>query len=333
MIRVSLCQRNKSRGIFTWYVRIFDTETKEIRYESLGTTRKTEARELMLAKHAEGEFSKKKGNPMTVRKVFDLYEADCESRGVKPGSLITIRNCLSSLSAIFEKPVNEVSRAEVLEAFNASMNGCKPSTYNNKKTIVRTAFRFAKDVLEVIDRNPAESIKSVKNMPKEREFWTTEQVNAIINATENSMYRLCFAFMAYAGFRSHEAMKVKPEDIKDGFVRVVGKGGKFAKVPISSMLQNELDRVGGKFDFSRIVKGTLDFILERTAKKALGDSFSGQANPHRFRHSFASNLIRAGASVKAVQMLMRHSNIQTTLNIYSHLIDEDLSEEIEKMFK
>ena len=36
MIRVSLCQRNKSRGILTWYVRIFDTETKDIRYESLG---------------------------------------------------------------------------------------------------------------------------------------------------------------------------------------------------------------------------------------------------------------------------------------------------------
>ncbi len=51
-----------------------------------------------------------------------------------------------------------------------------------------------------------------------------------------------------------------------------------------------------------------------------------EANFHRLRHSFGSNLIRAGANIKAVQLLMRHSNIQMTLNVYSHLLDSDLSQ-------
>ena len=37
------------------------------------------------------------------------------------------------------------------------------------------------------------------------------------------------------------------------------------------------------------------------------------ANPHRFRHSFASDMVRAGISLPALMHLMGHSFIQTTL--------------------
>ena len=37
------------------------------------------------------------------------------------------------------------------------------------------------------------------------------------------------------------------------------------------------------------------------------------ANPHRFRHTFASDMIRAGMSLPALMQLMGHTNIQTTL--------------------
>ena len=37
------------------------------------------------------------------------------------------------------------------------------------------------------------------------------------------------------------------------------------------------------------------------------------ANPHRFRHTFASDMVRAGVSLPALMKLMGHANIQTTL--------------------
>ena len=37
------------------------------------------------------------------------------------------------------------------------------------------------------------------------------------------------------------------------------------------------------------------------------------ANPHRFRHTFASDMVRAGVSLPALMQLMGHANIQTTL--------------------
>ena len=37
------------------------------------------------------------------------------------------------------------------------------------------------------------------------------------------------------------------------------------------------------------------------------------ANPHRFRHTFASDMVRAGVSIPALMQLMGHAQIQTTM--------------------
>ena len=37
------------------------------------------------------------------------------------------------------------------------------------------------------------------------------------------------------------------------------------------------------------------------------------ANPHRFRHTFASDMVRAGVSLPALMQLMGHAQIQTTM--------------------
>jgi integrase/recombinase XerD len=48
-----------------------------------------------------------------------------------------------------------------------------------------------------------------------------------------------------------------------------------------------------------------------------------QANPHRFRHTFGSDMIRAGVSLPALQRLMGHACIHTTL-LYIQLTPQDV---------
>ena len=48
-----------------------------------------------------------------------------------------------------------------------------------------------------------------------------------------------------------------------------------------------------------------------------------QANPHRFRHTFGADMVRAGISLPALQHLMGHTQIRTTL-LYVQLAPQDI---------
>ena len=48
-----------------------------------------------------------------------------------------------------------------------------------------------------------------------------------------------------------------------------------------------------------------------------------KANPHRFRHTFATDMIRAGISLPALMQLMGHAQIQTTM-VYVRVTPQDV---------
>lgn len=47
-----------------------------------------------------------------------------------------------------------------------------------------------------------------------------------------------------------------------------------------------------------------------------------EASPHDLRHSFGSELIKNGIDIKIVSELMGHKDVQTTYNIYIHILKE-----------
>ena len=50
-----------------------------------------------------------------------------------------------------------------------------------------------------------------------------------------------------------------------------------------------------------------------------------------FRHTYATNLYYAGIDVKTAQRLLGHSSIQITLDIYTHLDNQQISASINKI--
>ncbi|MCK0473360.1 tyrosine-type recombinase/integrase [Halalkalibacter sp. APA_J-10(15)] len=57
-----------------------------------------------------------------------------------------------------------------------------------------------------------------------------------------------------------------------------------------------------------------------------------QINVHAFRHTHASLLFAAGASIKDVQVRLGHKDIQTTMDIYTH-VTEEAKEKTAEMFQ
>ena len=52
---------------------------------------------------------------------------------------------------------------------------------------------------------------------------------------------------------------------------------------------------------------------------------------HGFRHSHASAMFAAGATIKEVQERLGHEDVETTLNIYTHVTDQQNKEAVQKL--
>ena len=88
------------------------------------------------------------------------------------------------------------------------------------------------------------------------------------------------------------------------------------KVGINAMDSKQLIFSNGKNSF--IIVPTVRLAIKQIAKKAGIHSIT----THGFRHTHATLLFASGLDIKQVQARLGHSNVQTTLNIYTHAMKE-----------
>jgi len=146
------------------------------------------------------------------------------------------------------------------------------------------------------------------------------------------------ALMLLNGLRSQETLDLRLEDLLLGSaqLRVLGKGNKQRLLPMPSetiaVLQNYL-RLERPLTSSSALFVSLKGRSRGQAMTLAGlrslfrhhrsRSQVPQANPHRFRHTFGATMVRAGISLPALQQLMGHSQIRTTM-LYVQLAPQDV---------
>ncbi len=212
---------------------------------------------------------------------------------------------------------------------------------------VRTFYHYlvVDGYLEVDPTELLESPHLPKHLP---EYLTTEEVDRLeaaidLTSAEGHRNRAIIEVFFSCGLRVSELVELKLSNLflNERFMRVVGKGGKERLVPISQRAVGELELWFDDRRQMRIKPGEEDYVflnrrghhLTRTMilimVKRLGEAagIKKTLSPHTLRHSFATALLRGGADLRVIQVLLGHADIATT-EIYTHMDDESLRQAV-----
>jgi site-specific recombinase XerD len=170
---------------------------------------------------------------------------------------------------------------------------------------------------------------------------TVEAVARFWSSFHTSRDLAIVGLMLLHGLRSCEVLALNSEDvhIPDSQIQVLGKGKKIRMLPLT---RESLDLITHYLYLERPPNcGQALFVSlkgpargNRMTPAGLRSLFRHhrqttgvtQANPHRFRHTFASDMIRAGISLPALMQLMGHAQIQTTL-VYVQITPREVWEQ------
>jgi site-specific recombinase XerD len=165
-----------------------------------------------------------------------------------------------------------------------------------------------------------------------------DEVKRLIDAAE-PVYRAFFLCLYTMGLRYTEAACLRWRDIDRAskVVRVVQKGGTEKIEPLNKWLDQALRKLkkGGANDYvfpGRRKNKPLTNIrraIERARTKA---KIVKAVSPHLLRHSIATHLLSKGTNLRTIQVMLGHSQIQTTQR-YTHVITEDIKNATAGMFE
>lgn len=127
------------------------------------------------------------------------------------------------------------------------------------------------------------------------------------------------------GLRAHEIAKFQGEHIEGRRLRVDGKGGKVARLPLHpdvAALAEHYPARGYWFPSVRAESGHITSGWVTVQVSALLRLLGLKGSIHRARHTYGTTLLRNGATIETVRRLMRHSSLATTQRYVLALEDE-----------
>jgi site-specific recombinase XerD len=167
---------------------------------------------------------------------------------------------------------------------------------------------------------------------------SVDEVARFWSSFRNARDLAVVGLMLMHGLRSAEVMALNRDDVllSEGQLRVRGKGSKMRFLPLAPESTQLIDHylrlerpdpcsaalfvvLKGPARGTRMTPAGMRSLF-RYHRRTTGIQL---ANPHRFRHTFASDMVRAGISLPALMQLMGHSDIETTMH-YVQVTPQDV---------
>lgn len=240
----------------------------------------------------------------------------------------------------------QAGRAELLEYLSWRLQ----QGYKSRSTarFISAVRRFYQYLLEqrLITEDPSLLIEQPKTGRSLPDSLSEAEVEALLQAPDTDeilgLRDRCMLEVLYAtGLRVSELVALRLDEIslRQGVVRVMGKGSKERLVPFGDealdwleryLANGRLELLSGKltdvvFPSQRGQQMTRQTFWHRIKRHAITAGINKPLSPHTLRHAFATHLLNYGADLRVVQMLLGHSDLSTT-QIYTHVAQARLQQ-------
>jgi integrase/recombinase XerC len=268
-----------------------------------------------------------------IRQCSALYLAELARRGASPHTLRNYGSDLKQFAGYFE-PAG--ATAPELEQIDLALMrewlawlydlGLTTVSVRRKLAAVRAMFQF---LLQegTIQMNSAARLRTPKIKQRLPDVMSAEKTNTLLDAVEEQPSKerdIAFLELLYGcGIRVSELVGINLDDLdlREGWLRVTGKGNKERQVPVGGRALAAVERYlekrtstpeqalflnsrGGRLHDRQVRRLVKQYSLLIT-----GDS---TVHPHSFRHAYATHLLSDGADLRAIQELLGHARLSTT---------------------
>ncbi len=258
------------------------------------------------------------------------------------------------LPTLGELPLRDFGIAQTKACLsNLKQKGYATSTLRSVRNTFATVFRSAAE-RGYLEKNPAHGVVIREgDSKKERRFYSADQVRMLLSVLTEP----CASVVAVAvltGMRIGEilALRWKRIDLLGATLEVAENysSGEFGSpktrssrrvIPVSSALRRVLETHRARMNPAspeelvfQTPKGTPlsdKNLYNRELAPACDRIGQPRVSWHSFRHTHQTLLHDSGASLKTSQELLGHSDLETTLNVYTHTVPDSQRKAVERV--
>ena len=281
--------------------------------------------------------------------VSNYLDALWLEKGLSDNSLDAYRRDLRGLADFIEKldkSLLDVDRIDLMDYLGSRMRaGYKARSTARMMSCLRSFYRYLIRENRITE-DPTQNLESPKLGRPIPDSLTEEEVTNLLDApdvktTLGLRDRTMLEVLYATGLRVTELVTLRLEqmNLRQGLVRVTGKGNKERLVPLGEesmdWIERYLKEARGDLlpDLSESIifpsqQGrpmTRQTFWHRIKRYAIEAGITKHLSPHTLRHAFATHLLNHGADLRVVQMLLGHSDLSTT-QIYTHVANQRLNQ-------
>jgi len=191
-------------------------------------------------------------------------------------------------------------------------------TISKKLSAIRSFVEYLNDNGLSVILKADDSIKVAKTLPKPISHQHIVEALSHCEKEEKLIVTLLYTL----GLRISELNSLELNEVKDEWVRVLGKGNKHRDIPLLASTKELIDdylstRTQKRFIFEKngekLSENSLRYIVTKVFRRV-----GLKVSPHQLRHSYATELLNANAPISDVSELLGHSSMATT-QIYTKL--------------